>query len=189
MDKTRTNTIQQRFGFQDPDLKTSLHDCIMVWLDTEITSGRVAPRRIERTWTAQEVEQARQTGYRHLLDVPKDPWPNVPQLRVYSTVWEHPIMTGRDFIVGFVDLIAYFDVPCLKIEQGKWGTGFTRETWAFEVKGTIESVGELIRQIRLYQSYNLDLRQRFAKWVVVSPDTRFQSVLEGQGIAFLKAPG
>ena len=52
----------------------------------------------------------------------------------------------------------------------------------FEVKATLPSAGELIRQIRMYQEYVQ------GEWVVVSPDDRHRSILESQGIRFYPAP-
>jgi len=48
----------------------------------------------------------------------------------------------------------------------------------FEVKATLSSAGELIRQIRMYQEYVQ------GEWVVVSPDNRHRGLLESQGILF-----
>lgn len=52
---------------------------------------------------------------------------------------------------------------------------------ACEVKPTIPSVGELIRQLRHYES-------RDWKTAVVSPDDRFRDIIEKQGFLFIKAP-
>lgn len=32
----KAKTMQERFGFSDPDLKTPEHDAIMMWLDGEM---------------------------------------------------------------------------------------------------------------------------------------------------------
>jgi hypothetical protein len=56
-----------------------------------------------------------------------------------------------------------------------------KECWAwFEVKTTIPSLGELIRQIRLYQSYVN------GTWFVVCGDNKFESQLKNQGIGFIQ---
>ena len=52
----------------------------------------------------------------------------------------------------------------------------------FEVKATLPSAGELIRQIRMYQEYVQ------GEWVVISPDDRHRRILESQGIQFYQAP-
>jgi hypothetical protein len=65
---------------------------------------------------------------------------------------------------------------------GGWAASGGMDDYLFEIKPSIPSVGELIRQIRMYQQY------KPGKYIVVSPDDRFASVLSGQGIEFLKAP-
>lgn len=50
----------------------------------------------------------------------------------------------------------------------------------FEVKTKIPSLGELFRQIRMYQEYTSD------PFVIVSPDDRYQQQIEAQGLKFVK---
>jgi len=57
-----------------------------------------------------------------------------------------------------------------------------RVSFNVEVKPSIRSIGELIRQIRRYESVCK------APFVVVSPDDRFANILRSQGIGFIKAP-
>ena len=56
--------------------------------------------------------------------------------------------------------------------------------WGFEAKPTIRSLGELIRQINLYRTYDKEL----AYFYVVSPDDRHAETLAAQRIGFIKAP-
>ena len=90
--------------------------------------------------------------------------------------WEHPITKGTGnykTIVGYVDFAALYE------REGD----FNLEVF-FEVKSYIKSCGELIRQIRQYQEYALP-EPRF---VVVSPDVRFEDILRDQGIDFWAYP-
>lgn len=57
----------------------------------------------------------------------------------------------------------------------------------FEVKPSIRSAGETIRQIRLYQEHTPD-RQNGCHWAIVSPDDTFAHIFRRQGIHFMKAP-
>ena len=61
--------------------------------------------------------------------------------------------------------------------------GYRQYHYGFEVKPSIRSIGEVVRQIRMYQEFT-----KGTKWLVVSPDDRFANTLEEQGIGFLKAP-
>ena len=83
-----------------------------------------------------------------------------------KTVWHDtlihaPVRRGVDLWLGTATSIGY--------------------TLACEVKPVIRSVGELIRQLRQYES---------SKWkvAVVSPDDRFREIIEKQGFIFIKAP-
>lgn len=75
---------------------------------------------------------------------------------------------------------AYFD-PSGEFEKLNY-TNQYHELY-FEIKPVIPSVGELIRQLRMYQSY-IDQ----GSWYVVSPDTRFRTMIEGQNFGFIEAP-
>lgn len=64
----------------------------------------------------------------------------------------------------------------------KWDIYRRRRGYLFEVKSAIPSLGELIRQIHLYEQY----QQGF--YVVVSPDTRYRKAIENQNIEFVEYP-
>jgi hypothetical protein len=133
-------------------------------------------------------------------------WPQHPLPRVAKLIWEWPVKTDGKFMVGFVDLYAEVRQPRLALAgytyvEGYAGAeGYRRaadpgqlravvsDHWDlkrvyFEVKATMPSAGELIRQIRMYQEYVQ------GQWVVVSPDDRHRGILESQGIEFYKASG
>jgi hypothetical protein len=83
-------------------------------------------------------------------------------------VWEKPIVSGT-YIVGFADM-------AVEITRG--------QTDYFEIKPSIPSLGEIMRQIQMYRQYGY---QQDA-WMVVSPDDRFRKMLGSQGIGFIKCP-
>lgn len=102
--------------------------------------------------------------------------------------WEYPIKTVSGFVVGFVDMRVLVSYPHLAWEPEN---GVIHWVWKwypaigqllYEVKSAITSVGETIRQIRLYQT------AQQGDYFIVSPDARFASVLEGQGIHFVQVP-
>lgn len=137
--------------------------------------------------------------------------PACPLVEVEETKWEHAITTGKStnpYVVGFIDLLAYVTIPCLELHDISWQRNWTVRgesvwryvvcadtppTWiiegrdgllAFEVKSSIRSVGEVIRQIRFYQEY-----EKSMKFVIVSPDDKHAGILQRQGIGFVKYPG
>ena len=88
--------------------------------------------------------------------------------------WECWLKNDKGFLVGAVDLAIPADFWC--------------RTLFVEAKGTIGTLGELMRQINLYRGTELNKWGGIEKtaWLVVSPDDRFAAMLEEQGIHFLK---
>jgi hypothetical protein len=143
MENKKATTLQQRFGFSDPELKTPKHDELMIWLDEN----------------CQEV-------YRRLMREE-----NRRERNELHCGWEFPITEakyGSKYTIGFADM--RMTPYRATVDQ----------VILFEVKPSIPSAGELLRQINLYRTYTPQSR-----WAVVSPDTRFRSVIEGQGIGFV----
>lgn len=210
MTKAKASTLQQRFGFLDDDLKLQTHDEIMLWVDANIKKivTDIFPKNpnweisdqvkddIDKISKAVEnaLSQAdinlHGNRYEALLQ-----WkglkelPPKPDLTIESIVWEKPIVS-KDYIIGFVDMFCEFNSPVLSA----YGMGVFSNTTdipifeichekkqlAFEIKTSIPSLGELIRQIRMYQNYSR------AKFVVISPDDRHAEMLKKQGIIFYK---
>jgi hypothetical protein len=60
----------------------------------------------------------------------------------------------------------------------------------FEVKTTIPSLGELLRQLSMYRQYLRKHRDEFdPQIVVVCPDARFADKIREQGFGFIQTPG
>jgi hypothetical protein len=132
---------------------------------------------------------------------------------IVKKVWESPIVDRAytigfcDMVAywKFPAVNCRFNVVVDAIEQEsgnypRWIAGETKWEYAgssvdvpdyfleenkayFEVKPSIPSLGEVIRQVRMYQTYT-----RGAKWCIVSPDARFKEQIEAQGIKFLVVP-
>jgi hypothetical protein len=137
--------------------------------------------------------EALQNSNLSLPDAPPGPIQIKTQLEV-------PIKTSREFIVGYVDVVAQVRYPELFVSNLAWryrqinGTDGTlalafRDEYMsvyLEAKPTIPSLGELLRQIRTYQEYvpkqySSSVESRF---VVVSPDVRYRKAIEDQGVEF-----
>jgi hypothetical protein len=201
-------TLQQRFGFQDHELTTPAHDSIMLWLDEyiptfldhtfgEIAAGRWAEseRREKRRWS-RHVEYNQSSARR--CESPQEADLTNPPSRpglFLSKVWEAPIKNGS-FLIGFVDMLVTAKFPELELTifddsrmetktPPKWDVNWISLPHAlFEVKPHISSLGEVIRQVRMYETY-VNLGDRF---FVVCPDARFAQQLEAQSIGFLQCP-
>lgn len=270
MSQTRNKTLIQHLGFNDPDLKSPVHDAMVLWIADHIRDYCVAKdfdpwrhlpeklaairatlekrytsreQRVARTLdevndtephkvyqygvkpdvrreTEQEIEKRLQRAKADLqsataaaMDLERlikndPPRPaKAPEPKVI-TQFEMPITTEREYIVGFVDVIACVTYPCLEVKNLDWNDDvmvtdlrqkpdpalaffFESKTYVyyFEAKPAISSLGELLRQIRTYQTYVPPTDwNREVHFVVVSPDTRFRSAIEGQGIEFWECP-
>jgi hypothetical protein len=156
------------------------------WVATDVLSGKAPlPETLASSYRA--VSDVTSLAKWQGLGAP----PEVPPVKVISRTWESPVL-DRSFTIGFIDVLMRVSAPELTIQE-RGGTNdlpewiVVRETAniAFEVKTTIPSLGELIRQIRLYETYLKDDRYRFC---VVSPEARWAEPLKGQHIDFLAYP-
>ena len=116
------------------------------------------------------------------------PIPAFDTIRIESNIWEYAIATSNNskFIVGFIDLLAVGYLSNLGVDLSglpKWARADKGFKMLFEVKSSIPSLGEAIRQIRMYQTHIGGI------YVIVSPDDRFADALRAQGIEFYKCPG
>lgn len=115
--------------------------------------------------------------------------PPVPEFKITRTVWEQPVTSGTNrFTHGFIDYVAegYYDVS-LRVTLP---TAYVAASWnemeysvfcfGFEIKANIPSLGEVLRQVQYYRTY--EPRMHF---VVVSPDTRYVAQIVSQGISFV----
>jgi hypothetical protein len=206
-EKTKATTLQQKFGFVDSDLKTPKHDEIMIWLDANMKE--IVTRLENQQWTQRQVEEVKERYEDFVRKTGVEPpelgnSPEKPPVCEIKKEWEHPITTGSEnkFTVGFVDMAVSYGCPSLSVtglelkydDRGK-ALGFkVPPSWqiihndtkkvCFEIKVSIKSIGELIRQIRLYEVY--ETRARF---IVVSPDDHAEKILKSQRIGFLKYTG
>lgn len=97
------------------------------------------------------------------------------EIKDISVQIEEPIITttnynGNKNIIGYLDLKLFFRIDEKYFEI------------IVEVKPYIYSLGDLIRQIKTYRTYQKGI------YVVASPDDRFKDVLKTQGISFFKTP-
>lgn len=89
------------------------------------------------------------------------------------TKWETPVRLAEDggMIIGFVDLSA-----CVGEQRV-----------LFEAKTAIDSLGELFRQVRMYQEgYIVDEPVKGMRFVIVCPDDTHADTIRQQRLHFLK---
>lgn len=105
-----------------------------------------------------------------VLELPERP-------KVLRTRWEPPVRQTKQGgqLFGCIDLMATAEIQLEKIQV------------VFEAKTKMETLGELFRQLRIYQEgwigANLVWHMPF---VVVCPDDREAEIIQQQGFKFLK---
>lgn len=194
--KAKASTMAQRFGFADPDLTTPEHDSLLMWLDANVDA--IVRERMgeldrevwhrERTWDNYVFKPFKGALPQVVLDG-LVAYPLEPTTFRIEKKWECPIL-DKSYTIGFCDMrvsisrkrenaaIELIDNDLIKSIGGRT----EKATWWMEIKPSIPSVGELVRQLRMYQSYTTG-----DKWFVVSPDTRWCSQIESQGFGFIEA--
>ena len=98
-----------------------------------------------------------------------------------KTIWESPIKVQKytkygetSYILGYADLKLAYTYYDAKKDIDYYDCIF------FEIKPQIPSCGDLIRQIRKYQTVTSN-----APWFVVSPDTKFKDIILQQDIGLI----
>lgn len=195
--------------FKDPDLHTPMHDAIMLWLQDN--AREIMFRHFEMDKIIDDARQKVEVFRKlNSLTEEKSPdfdaamSCSIDSLDVFVK-WEVPVSFhgGQRYIdmqiktvlhVPTADMGGRYQEISKKI-GGVWrtdtvfasdGKSYLRSqshkfNLSCEVKSTIGSVGELIRQLRQYESPGVLV-------AVVSPDDRFRDVIESQGFIFIKAP-
>lgn len=130
--------------------------------------------------------------------------PPLPEIEVTSEM-EWPIQRQRYQavdIVGYADLVCYVRFTALRcspppynpnLRQPELGVDVETYTrwkiewhragnFAFDAKGEIRSLGELIKQFKTYEVYSK------MPFYVVSPDARFANEISDEGFGFIKYP-
>lgn len=91
-----------------------------------------------------------------------------------------------NFIIGYADIMVdpRTDVNCkvnFETKSAGYSLNASGKDYYIEVKPRIQSFGELLRQIRTYET----LTGRHS-WYVACPDTRFKDDLEDEGVKFIQ---
>ena len=179
--------------FIDPDLHTPAHDSIMIWLqDNSLNVVSTIEEKLKwydnyRKEAFDDINKNKPFNIKDdfylLIDAKK------ANIEIKNTEWERPYKRYQYGSIYYIDMLISAHVKVPKVVslylEGKWFNEASVVTVplkiACEVKPVIRSVGELIRQLRNYES---------SDWRValVSPYDRFKEIIEQQGFFFIKAP-
>ena len=134
MAKPKAQTLQQRFGFMDEDLKTPGHDEILFWLETNRETILKKIMDWKDTWSNHVLTSLRERSLAEALRLrqkcvtPVDTtiiewlkqWhelahqpPPKPVFEI-ECKWEYQIMSGS-YLIGFVDMGVFCRIPKLMV--------------------------------------------------------------------------
>ena len=158
---------------------TPIHDQLVLWLDQNI--AEVLPMVAEQIPALMADRGDR--WYRPAHDPKLKEC--LARMSVTRKVWEQPVLDrpgprqNRNVVIkGYIDLAV--EVDLLKLVLVNDWRERDSLTLAFEIKPRIASLGELIRQIRMYQTFTGNYL-----FFVASPDQRYAALLREQGIGFI----
>ena len=205
MAKSREKVQQQ--GFWDEEVATPRHDEINAWAydNADAIFRATYPKMFDRGWvrddiqvshSAAEVDTGHKIALKTFLEETERPNP-----RIARRTWEYVLQSGGEGrssyrrVVGYADLVFHtvasevvskWDDTHKQWSEIEFEIATNRRDWPsilVESKSEIPSVGNLIRQLRLYQT-------AFAgRMVVVSPDATHEGLLAEQGFTFVRYPG
>jgi len=156
MGNLKLKTHLEKLGFSETDKKNPTHDKI-------------------QTWVYENIETViRET----VMKKNEHPW------KITKNKWEHEVICKNGSyktVVGFIDIMAeihgVFDYDPKSVIQS-----YNRKPVFIEIKTEIPVLGELIRQMRAYQTYE----GFYNVYIIVSPDDRHEKILNEQGFYFYK---
>ncbi len=155
MGHIKAKTHLQKLGFSDKDKKSPDHDRIQTWVYNNI-----------ETIIAETIMKKTKAPY-----------------EIHGVEWEYPLVYQTPTyktVVGFIDI--YLNI------HGEFYFTDTKKYELFampvfiEVKTSIPSLGELIRQMKTYQTYH----QNNARYMIIAPDETHKKILNDQGFWFYK---
>lgn len=191
--KEQEEYAKKRFEEKKKDLEYNLSRCRRSLSNNgELYPGykESSERQKEKQDELQELETKMQKmeAWQGLGELPER------KIEVVQKIWERPIKSERDFLIGFIDMEVVCNRRCLSYYDDyspKWTTGRDDFSLFFEAKTEIISIGEVMRQIQMYKTYVWQpySYSRKYKFVLVCPDDKYASLFKEQGIEFLKYEG
>lgn len=173
---------------KDEDLKTPVHDAIIMWLNKAIDIYFAKWVSVKKNWD--EIDFKFEHGF-NKSQINLDSLPEKPNLKLISKTIEYPITRGSsNILVAVPDMRVYYQTPYLFFYvSGEISIDYDDHYAWFEVKSKVNSLGELLRQINIYRQYAYLERGRMNnKWFLVAPriGDEFLQIIKEQGIRFIE---
>ncbi|WP_299347255.1 hypothetical protein [uncultured Pseudoxanthomonas sp.] len=202
----------QQIGFWDAEVKSPDHDTVCLWAyqNADAIFRAAYPEQFGRDWTSHDLDTPayndaqRETIVQASLDFANStprPSPRVAKRSLECVLRSYTGVRGDiERIVGYADVLIETELPRVGFTYTEQSNGHGHRNQVFsgcelawtsdraprilvEAKATLPTVGELMRQLQLY-------RTAFSgKIMVVCPNDRYASILNEQGVHFMKYPG
>ena len=159
MGKDKSWKLERNIGTEDKQLTTPEHDKLCMWVNDNrskvLTSTKFGIKRYF---------ELKEEGYE-------------PEAKKVTLKWEEPIMNGK-FVVGIPDFYYYVSFKVNKRDKHVEYWGSSIEGY-IEVKPKIYSLGEVMRQVKLYKQYGKK------NIVIVTSTPDYKDIFEEQGIDYV----
>lgn len=140
MAKPKAQTLQQRFGFKDEDLKTPMHDEIMMWLDKN--AEKIINNLFFEPWAKEELEKKEKQYLEVIPKVINDRQKVLEKIRELSE-WTKDSFSETEKNKG---LIAFEEAKISKLEIWKGFSDYPekpplkvlRKQWEYPVSNKVE---------------------------------------------------
>ncbi len=198
----------QQLGFWDAEVSKPDHDSVCMWAyeNADRIFKIVFPELFDQPWKKNEislpydypghvVQGVNELANNFVENTPR-PNPRVCKRTLEYVLASHSGYQGKmERIVGYADLLIETELPHIspnyKFDKERredvfdgfelaWSRGSDAPRILVEAKSAMPTVGELMRQIQLYRT------AFHGKFVVVSPDDKYEGVLSEQEVAFIQ---
>lgn len=196
----------QQLGFWDAEVSSPDHDAVCLWAYENADSivRKTCPDIFDRPWEDRDISYVSSGPIPGAAELIRQYITSTsrPNPRIFSKTLECVLRTYTGYqerlerIVGYADILIKTEIPkiCPKYINSSqnpsddvfdgfcvtWSSGREAPRILVEAKSVIPTLGELMRQIQLY-------RTAFdGKVVVVSPDDRYEELLQEQDVTFVK---
>jgi hypothetical protein len=202
-------TLLSTMGEKDRDLSPA-HDKLMFWLEGYITKGEFCSKHARWMFSAFNhyfcnhrpspdtaicLDDQRDDEWHLWAQGNRDKIPSRPAPEITKLTWERPLFSGGTKAIAFIDMCVEMKGHSLKLCSRYGGDKKYEFSWEvepgtwrflFEVKPTVPSIGQLLRQLKQYRALARESGGRY--FVVSPPDERLTEILRREGFYKIDCP-
>jgi len=174
--KDKSWKLENTLKIDDTQLKTPLHDKLCLYVDEYINDIL----NIKKRWPVDGFEKELFLSEYDRRKLCYFVWQDFPKVEL---LWEEPIK-NNGFVIGIPDFTFTASVKLMRTIKGEDGRIVVGDKFygIIEVKPKIQSIGETMRQLKIYKSYLNRNREHQIYLVTLEP--KYKKLFEKQGIIY-----